>query len=106
MDNYSYREAPLPARYRLNETQAKGLGLQTKLTLDWTNYKTVIGIDHQANRNYSYISNPNNALFYINNFNSTHKTRSSMFAEQSGSLLDGEITLEFVQRVYIMIPHQ
>jgi iron complex outermembrane receptor protein len=93
MDNYSYREAPLPARYRLNETQAKGLGLQTKLTLDWTNYKTVIGIDHQANRNYSYISNPNNALFYINNFNSTHKTRSSMFAEQSGSLLDGEITL-------------
>jgi len=81
MNNYSLRQAPMPAMYRDNH--ATGSGSQSYLAGTYTqdNSKLVFGIDGITARHDSVITNPNNVMFEVNNFTDVERDLLGVFAE-------------------------
>ncbi len=91
MDNFSLRLAPPPVRQRLNQTGSKALGLESKVRINTLDGHATLGINMSQRSHDSFISNPNNPLFYINNFDSVQRTRASMFVEHQQAFGEGEL---------------
>jgi iron complex outermembrane receptor protein len=81
MDNFSLRPPPeSPMQYRQN--RALGDGVVFALHSDYTmgEYSLMAGIDGRAESHDSTITNPNNAMFFIENFNDVQRDVVSVFA--------------------------
>ena len=85
MDNFSQRQAPAsPMMYRFNHATA--LGKSWKLQAEWPmeNGSLTIGTDGNLSVHNSEISNPNNDMFILHNFNDTERDIMGIFAEWKG----------------------
>jgi iron complex outermembrane receptor protein len=81
MDNFSLRPAPeSPMQYRQN--RALGDGVVFALHADYTmgEYTLMAGVDGRTESHDSLITNPNNAMFFIENFNDVQRDVASVFA--------------------------
>ncbi len=83
MSNYLFRSTANPMqRYADADVEAAGINLSYNLN-NWT-----IGFDaDQADHN-TNIYNPNNTMFYVNNFKDVERDRYSIFAEWAGAIQD------------------
>ncbi len=77
MDNLSYRPLAMPAAARLNTVDSQQLGAKLK----WQNDHWHIGADMVTSSHNSTISNPNNPMFRIVNFNDVTRKVLSGFIE-------------------------
>ena len=99
MDNFSLRAAPMmmgmgmgmgmpmPMK-RISDAEVDSLGYGMKYTLPMTQGSLVLGFDGDATTNSSTITDPNSAMWYVENFNEAERNRSGVFAEWEGSATD------------------
>jgi len=81
MNNFRYRPTPM-MRQRTNLTDVEASGYKLNYQQDnWT-----FGIDGDVAEHNSTISNPNNAMFFVNNFNEIERDRHSVFVEWKGDI--------------------
>ena len=83
MDNFSLRQAPADAmRWRETFTDVLARGMQIRYQMqNWQ-----LGFDMDQSRYNTTIFNPNNAMFFVQNFNNASRDRYSVFAEWDGEL--------------------
>lgn len=80
MDNFSLRPAGMMLRQNDADVLAKGL------QLGYQQAQWQFGIEADAAEHNSHISDPSNAMFFVNNFNDVERDRLSAFAEWNGAL--------------------
>lgn len=92
MDNYSLRQAPMMAMdYRSNTAQADSLSWQLQLQIP-VNLESalvdslVIGTDGNRANHGSIITNPNNPMFKLVNFNNSQRDIMGLYTELAGRL--------------------
>jgi iron complex outermembrane receptor protein len=82
MSNFHLRKPPVPARWRANLATAAGTSFGLKAeSLDETGGWTV-GIDGSEETHDSDISNPNNGMFFVRNFNNAEQELLSAYLER------------------------
>ena len=82
MSNFHLRKPPVPARWRANLATAEGTSFGLKAeSLDETGGWTV-GIDGSEETHDSDISNPNNGMFFVRNFNNAEQELLSAYLER------------------------
>ena len=89
MDNFSVRPPPIgPTRFRLSRTSVRGLGYGA--TADFSAWRGAlsVGVDGNLAHHDMRISDPNNAAFFVNNFNDVRRDRHGAFAEWRGVPFD------------------
>lgn len=91
MDNHTLRMPPPASRYRLNQTKADAQGLKSTISLDTSNGQLDIGVMFSQRAHDSYISNPNNAMFFIDNFDNVRRERRSVFVEHQQVIGESEL---------------
>lgn len=100
MDNFSLRAAPgNPMMFRLVEAVADGLGFEIKGTVDAMGGQITLGADGHWAEHSMDIFNPNNAMFFVDNFNKAEQNRIGGFVEWRGDLvgpLSGELGVRYV----------
>jgi len=79
MDNYQQRVNMMDAMYRYNTAKAKTVDY--KLTVDMN--KWLFGLEGVSATHNADITNPNDSMFVINNFDEVEDTRHSIFAQYS-----------------------
>lgn len=82
MDNFSLRPAGMMQRYNDADVLAKGIQLGYGQG-DWQ-----FGFDADSAEHNARISDPTNAMFFVDNFNEVERDRLSAFAEWNGVLND------------------
>lgn len=95
MDNFGLRQAPMPPMHRQNFATGAGTqaSLATAIALSGSTLK--IGIDATTADHNATITNPNNAMFRVDNFVDVTRDMSSIFFEwqRNGEHGDAEIGL-------------
>lgn len=91
MDNHSLRQAPAAARHRL--TAANGSGSKFYLSVAWDRGESafLVGVDGASARHDAVITNPNNAMFQIDNFASVRRDLVGLFGEWRLAVGDNEV---------------
>lgn len=85
MTNYHLRTPPMAgAMYRRNTTGADNVGFS--LTLSANGWR--FGIDGHDEEHFSDIDNPNNPMFFVDNFNDAERRLLGVFAEKTFTLGD------------------
>lgn len=82
MDNFSLRQPGMMLRYNDADVLAKGF------QLGYSQGNWGFGVEVDSAEHNSVISDPSNAMFYINNFNNVERDRFSAFAEWNGAIAD------------------
>ena len=80
MDNFSLRRPPRDRR-RANLAAADTLGWRIETTTPWAGAEVRIGTDGHLFDYESNISDPNNATFFVQNFNDVERHRYGLYAE-------------------------
>jgi iron complex outermembrane recepter protein len=93
MDNFGLRAAPDPMRQRENFTTGRGGQLRLGGTFALPASTLEVGIDATQADHDATITNPNNGLFRIANFNDVSRDVRSAFVEWRGDVANGEIEL-------------
>ena len=94
MDNFSLRPPPaMGGMYRQNFTTGKGGEFGIAGTFGFVPGDLTIGADGRIAAHTSDISNPNNPLFAIANFNDVNRDLAGMFAEWKQAAGDGEFEI-------------
>ena len=93
MDNFGLREAPAPMAQRQNFTTGTGGQLRLSGTLALDASTLEVGVDATRADHDATITNPNNAMFRIANFNDVSRDVSSAFVEWRRDMASGEIEL-------------
>jgi iron complex outermembrane receptor protein len=89
MDNFSVRPPPMgPMPFRTSRTGVRGLGYGAAADFAVWGGALSAGVDGNLARHDMRISDPNNAAFYVNNFNDVRRDRHGAFAEWRGSPFD------------------
>ena len=94
MDNFSLRQTPASnMAYRRNTATADNLSWAVNIELPWSFAQTnavglKLGTDGNLVNHHSLISNPENALFQLVNFNHSSRDSFGLFAELSGDIDD------------------
>jgi len=91
MDNHSLREGPMPGMHRLNTANGSGSQFYLAGTLDRGQSEFVFGVDGIAADHESVITNPNNAMFQVNNFIDVERSLLGVFTEWTRNVDNGEI---------------
>jgi len=93
MDNFGLRQAPMPPMHRQNFTTGTGTqaSLATAIALSGSTLK--IGIDVTTADHDATITNPNNAMFRVDNFVDVERDVSSIFAEWQRNGEHGDIEI-------------
>lgn len=91
MDNFSLRQAPMAMRQRLNTTSGSGSQFFLAATVDRNGSSWQFGIDGIDAAHDSVITNPNNAMFRVDNFIDVERRLIGAFAELTRDLGDGEL---------------
>jgi len=97
MDNFTLRAAPMmmgmgmgmpmPMK-RISDAEVDSLGYGVKYTLPMSEGSLVLGLDGDTATNSSTITDPNNAMWYVENFNEAERDRNGVFAEWEGNATD------------------
>jgi iron complex outermembrane receptor protein len=82
MDNFSLRPAGMMQRYNDADVLAKGI------QLGYSQAAWQFGFDADSAEHNARISDPTNAMFYVDNFNEVERDRLSAFTEWNGVLND------------------
>ena len=82
MTNYLLRQAPAAARWRRNTATSDNLGFKLASTVKDETGAWVLGIDGFAAEHDSDIDNPNNPMFFVENFNSAKREILGAFLER------------------------
>ena len=93
MDNFSLREAPAPMMHRLNRADGSGSQFFLAGTLEKASSTFVFGIDGIDASHESVITNPNNAMFRVDNFIDVERDLLGAFAEVQIDITNGELEL-------------
>lgn len=83
MNNFAIRTPPMPAMFRLNDVESEASGILSKAMYEQGETRFEVGGDLFQRKHQSRITNPNNAMFFINNFNNVTRDRLSFYAELS-----------------------
>lgn len=88
MDNFGLRTPPPPARFRQADATAEAYGyaLSGSASVLWGDLG--LGTDGHLARHDMEVTNPNNAAFFVINFNDVKRDRYSFFAEWESDLSD------------------
>ncbi|WP_371194504.1 TonB-dependent receptor [Glaciecola sp. SC05] len=86
MNNFELRMPPMPAMFRLNQVSSEAFGISSKATYKHNDRRFEFGGEVFQRQHESVISNPNNEMFFINNFNNMKRDRASVYAELSEQL--------------------
>lgn len=81
MNNFALRTPPMPAMFRLNAVESDALGLSSKAVYEQGDANFEIGGELFNRKHESFISNPNNDMFFINNFNNIQRNRASAYVQ-------------------------
>ena len=82
MTNFLLRPPPAdPGRYRQNDASSRGAGYRLSAEVFGPRANWRIGTDGQWDEHDSDISNPNNAAFFVTNFNASQRRVLGLFAE-------------------------
>ncbi len=82
MDNFSLRQPGMMLRYNDADVLAKGF------QLGYSQGNWGFGLDADSAEHNAVISDPSNAMFFVNNFNEVERDRLSAFAEWDGAIAD------------------
>jgi iron complex outermembrane receptor protein len=93
MDNYSLRQAPMAPMYRVNNTTGSGSQFYLAGTRGQDASQLLFGIDGISAKHESVITNPNNAMFQVNNFVGTERDLLGVFAEWTQELDNGQVEI-------------
>lgn len=93
MDNFSLREAPAPMMHRLNRADGSGSQFFLAGTFEKASSTFVFGVDGIDASHESVITNPNNAMFRVDNFIDVERDLLGAFAEAQIDVADGELEL-------------
>jgi iron complex outermembrane receptor protein len=91
MDNFSLREAPAPTMHRLNRADGSGSQFYLASTLEKGESTFVLGVDGIDASHESIITNPNNAMFRVDNFIDVERDLLGAFAEAQIDAVSGEL---------------
>ncbi len=81
MDNFSLRQAPLPAMYRQNLASGSGYNVSLSGRFEVQGFDIRLGVDGVLAKHESIITNPNNPMFRVNNFTDVDREVRGVFAE-------------------------
>jgi len=81
MNNYELRQAPAPGNWRRNDASSDSYGFKLQVDLDDTGNAWIVGIDGLSSKHNSDIDNPNNAAFFLVNFNAAEREVLGAFLE-------------------------
>jgi iron complex outermembrane receptor protein len=100
MDNFGLRQAPMPTMHRQNLTTGTGGQLSLSAVIELAASKVKVGADTTTAEHEATITNPNSAMFRVDNFVGVNRDVASLFAEWaiSGERGDFEFGLR-VKRV-------
>jgi len=85
MTNYHLRTPPMaPAMFRRNTTGAENVGFAFSVAFDGWRF----GIDGHDEEHFSDIDNPNNPMFFVDNFNDAERRLLGVFVEKTFALDD------------------
>jgi iron complex outermembrane receptor protein len=93
MDDYSFRQAPMPTMYRVNNAEGSGSQFYLAGTSGRGGSKLVFGIDGIAARHDSVITNPNNEMFQVVNFTDVERDLLGVFVEWTRDVDNGEVEI-------------
>jgi iron complex outermembrane receptor protein len=92
MDNFTLRQAPMPMRFRQNLAHGSGSQFFLAGVFELQQSELRVGIDGIAADHDSVITNPNVAMFQVNNFNDANRDVLGVFTEWDREI--GESNLE------------
>jgi iron complex outermembrane receptor protein len=81
MNNYELRTPPMPAMFRLNSVDSEASGINSHAIYSGDDKVFEVGGELYQREHQSYITNPNNPMFFINNFNNVERDRVSLYGE-------------------------
>jgi iron complex outermembrane receptor protein len=81
MDNFTQRMPMTPAMARQNDTDSVAQGINATYVQPFMSGALTLGVDAQHHSNSSVITNPNNAMFFVNNFTNVERDTGSVFAQ-------------------------
>jgi len=93
MYNYALRQAPMSAMYRVNNATGSGSQFYLAGTTGQGGSKLLFGVDGIAARHDSVITNPNNAMFRVNNFTDVERDLLGVFAEWTHEVASGQVEI-------------
>jgi len=93
MDNFTLRGAPMPMMYRQNLTHGSGAQFSVAGTMQVGSGELRLGIDGIGADHDSVISNPNMAMFRIDNFVDVERDVAGVFAEWTRDFAASDIQL-------------
>ena len=92
MTNFLLRENNNPMRHRRNHAESETFDLKLSGQKTFGFGALTLGIDGYFAEHDSFITNPNNAMFFVNNFNDVKDDRYGIFAELVTELANSEIS--------------
>ncbi|GBL04979.1 iron complex outermembrane recepter protein [Glaciecola sp. KUL10] len=81
MNNFMFRDAPMPAMHRRNSVDSSASAIDISLIKQQSDSQLEICVSGENKAHNSRISNPNNKMFFINNFNDVERSVLSGFVE-------------------------
>jgi iron complex outermembrane receptor protein len=81
MDNFTLRSAPIPMMFRQNLTHGSGSQFTVSGLFDFNGSSIRVGVDGIMAEHDSVITNPNIAMFRVNNFNNIQRDVAGLFVE-------------------------
>ena len=85
MDNYSLRSNNNPMRHRTNTASAQQISWGVNLQIPSRDQLITVGIDSTESRHDAIITNPNMAMFAVNNFAEAERDIYGLFAQWNGN---------------------
>ena len=92
MTNFLLRQNNNPMRHRRNHAESETIDIKFSAEQAFDFGNLTIGIDGYFAEHDSFISNPNNAMFFVNNFNQVEDNRYGIFAELVTKLANSEVS--------------
>ena len=93
MDNFGLRQAPMPPMHRQNLTTGTGTQVSLAASLALANSTLKFGVDGTTADHDATITNPNNAMFRVDNFVDVKRDVTSAFMEWRHSAERGDLEL-------------
>ena len=93
MDNFSLREAPMPMAQRQNFTTGEGIQLEVGGELVLASFSLAFGAGASTAEHAATITNPNNAMFRVDNFVDVTRDVASAYIEWRGDAASGQLEL-------------
>jgi iron complex outermembrane receptor protein len=88
MTNFELRQPPMAAMFRFTDAKSRAYGWGTSGSVPLFTGELELGVDGHLSDHEANIFNPNNAAFFVNNFNGAERDRYGVYAEWGGTLCD------------------